>query len=74
MAEPFPFYPETLRAISELLEAINAWEKGQLKADMQINLPSPTLLRDQDDTVLGSIVDRIGGVWSFIPFSDSSKE
>lgn len=58
-------YPEQLRGIAKLCEALNAADEF-LTAD-HLTVESGIKLVDDDGVLYGELVDEIGGVWSFEP-------
>lgn len=62
------FYVEQLKAITDLLETLNEWEKRHPNAEIMLDQPIRIVEAGNPETLLmGTLVDEIGGVWSFKP-------
>jgi hypothetical protein len=70
------FYPGELRAVVRILDTLdNLDAEGEdPKADKAVGLRSTGLevVNYDDDEVIGTVLDEIGGAWSFIP-AESEK-
>lgn len=63
------YYPEQLRWLADLCEALNAFEKVDGEKDTHMMLQQGIKIVDPQnpDFVFGTLVDEIGGEWSFLP-------
>lgn len=61
-------YPEQLRGLAAVCEALNAAEK---ELD-DLMLKSGIDVTDSNESVYGTLVDEIGGCWSFRPKDTSA--
>jgi transcription elongation GreA/GreB family factor len=67
------YYPEQLRRIAEMCEALNKIDGEDTPADGVV-LASRIEVHHPDDQkeVLGYLVDEVGGAWSFEPVKDGA--
>lgn len=64
------FYPETLKAIVTYIEAINEADK-KLEGIDDIPYLKKIGLTDAHQTDYGTLVDELGGLWSWSPPTDA---
>lgn len=59
------FYAEQLQAVVDYLNALNALES---KGKLSLVSPAPIVMfEDANGDPFGSLVDEVGGVWSWVP-------
>lgn len=72
------FYPGELRAIVRILDALDNLdaEGDDPKADKSVGLRATGLevVNYDDDKVIGTVIDEIGGAWSFTPAAPAVTE
>lgn len=64
------YYPEQLRWLADLCEVLNEFDKthpDDLNCRMLIESGVKIIDPGAPDFVFGTLVDEIGGVWSFLP-------
>lgn len=58
---------EQMRAISSLIEMLDAWEKSSDTDEVMICQPIRLAHPSEPDVLLGYLVDEVGGMWAFRP-------
>jgi nucleosome binding factor SPN SPT16 subunit len=64
------YYPDQLRSIAKLIEALNVLDR---EAEGSVTLVNRIAVVDSEsDETLGYLVDEIGGAWSFLPVENGN--
>lgn len=62
------YYPEQLRSIAAMCETLDSYDKlPEAAGELAFRFRTCVPIEDNDGTLIGALVDEVGGVWSFRP-------